>query len=124
LQRCGEVADERGSGEQFQAVLLHYGEEFQGHAARPLGARLPLFDGGLAGVEIASEDGWLTPWRSRSFLISRGLMGAGTDRQEASKLRMVALSMVPARYMPETLLWMASKASLLYLCFIVIGYFP
>jgi hypothetical protein len=35
--------------------------------------------------------------------------------------RMVALSMVPARYMPEAALWTASSASLLYFSFVAIA---
>ena len=40
-------------------------------------------------------------------------MGGVTDRQVSSKSRMVALSIVPARSIPATALWIASKASLL-----------
>ena len=57
----GEVASRLGNppglGEEFQSVLLDDGEELEGHAAGSLGAGLPLFDGGLAGVEVAREDG-------------------------------------------------------------------
>jgi hypothetical protein len=49
-------------------------------------------------------------------------MVAGTERQETSKLRIVSLSIVPARYMPETLLCIASKASLLNFRFLVMTY--
>ena len=47
----------RSVGEELEAVLLHEGEELEGHAAGALGAGLPLLNGGLAGVEVAGEDG-------------------------------------------------------------------
>lgn len=38
-------------------MLLHHSEQFQRHPAWPLCASLPLLHGGLAGVEVAGEDG-------------------------------------------------------------------
>ena len=43
-------------GEHLEPVLFHDGEQFQGHAAGFLGAGLPLFNGGLAGVEVTGKD--------------------------------------------------------------------
>src|ERR1700723_482308 len=50
-------------------------------------------------------------------------MAGVTARQVSSKSRMVALSILPARSMPATALWIASKASLLNLRVAVIANF-
>jgi hypothetical protein len=41
----------------LQAVLLDDGQELDGHAAGLFYAALPLLHRGLAGVEVAGEDG-------------------------------------------------------------------
>jgi hypothetical protein len=51
-------------------------------------------------------------------------MESGTTRQDWPKVRIVALSIVPALCIPATALWIASKASLLYLGLVVIGISP
>ena len=40
----------------MRPCFFHDGEKFEGRAARLLCAGLPLFDGGFADVEVASED--------------------------------------------------------------------
>ena len=49
-------------------------------------------------------------------------MVSGMVRQESSKPRILCLSMVPARYMPAAALWIALKASLLYLRLLFMAY--
>src|SRR3990172_1614300 len=43
------------SSQHFEPVLLDYGQQLERHAARPLGAGLPLLYRGLASVQIARE---------------------------------------------------------------------
>ena len=49
--------------------------------------------------------------------MSAGANAVGTVRHVSSKWRIVALVIVPARNIPDALLWIASKASLLNLGF-------
>ena len=62
-----------------------------------------------------AKTGWLTWAASRIRLISFGAICSGSYRHDASKLRIVALSIVPARCKPSAAVWMASNASLLNL---------
>jgi hypothetical protein len=54
--------------------------------------------------------------------MSCGPISGIASRQESSKSRIVALSMIPARRNPWAALWMASKASPLNLCLVVISH--
>ena len=63
--------------------------------------------------------GWLTRWLSRIRLICFGRKLSGTARQDVSKCRIVALSSAPTLSIAEAEEWIASKASLLNLRFVV-----
>ena len=102
-------------------MLLHDHEQLNSHAAGLLHPGFPLLDGGFADVEIGGR----RPAGSlKLILICAGSIESGTIRQDSSKLRIVSLSTVPALYMPATVLWIASNASLLYLCLFFIGISP
>jgi hypothetical protein len=62
-------------GEHLEPVLFHDGEQFQGHAARFLGTGLPLFNGGLAGVQVAGKDRLAYKKALTQFLDLLGLKG-------------------------------------------------
>src|SRR5664280_967987 len=66
--------------------------------------------------------GWLTRWLSRIRLICAGAKLSGTARQDASKCRIVALSSAPTLNIAEAEEWIASKASLLNLRFVVMAF--
>src|SRR5437868_4860775 len=94
-------------------------------SAMPLGFFAPVSHFSIVDSLVfryRANTGWLTLYRSRSCFISFGAIGSGVERQRSSKLRIVALLIVPARYIPATLLWIASNASVLNLDFRLMTY--
>jgi hypothetical protein len=94
-------------------MFLDNRQKLQGHATGLLGSGLPLLYRGFAGIQVTSEDRLADSLPLSNPYDPRGTIILGTARQDSSKRRIVALSMVPARCIPARALWIASKAGLL-----------
>ena len=102
------------SDQHIEAMLVHHGQQFERHAAGPLGSDLPLLHHSLAGIEVACKHRRADMGALADPLdLLRGNPQGRRETRRVKESRMVALSTVRARCRPWAALWIASKASVL-----------